>query len=60
MKRWFRWEAGWYMHEATGFAVCREADGLWHAYVERQAPPGDSRHRTMRLAMRAVERAVRR
>lgn len=56
---WTRQEAGWYTLGEPGpssVAVCRERDGYWHTYVRRDGPPGDSRHRTMRAAMRAAER----
>jgi hypothetical protein len=49
------WSGGWLNHPHT-FAVCKEADGHWHTYVKHEAPPGDSKHRTMRDAMRATER----
>ncbi len=58
MSEWARQDAGWYTL-GSDVAVCREADGYWHTYVERDAPLGDTKHRTLRAAMKRAERLAR-
>lgn len=57
---WTRVESGWYWWETASekAAVCRETDGLWHTYVDRDGPPGDSRHKSLALAKRKVARLL--
>ena len=49
---WVRDEAGYYSAQAGSkpIAICREADRRWHVYIERAAPPGDSKHDTLAQA----------
>lgn len=47
--RWLMREPGWYALGQLA-AICRERDGLWHVYVQREQPPGDSSHITLREA----------
>jgi hypothetical protein len=39
-------------------AICREKDGLWHVYVHKTRPPGDSTHPTLRAAKIHVSRMM--
>lgn len=39
-------------------AICREKDGLWHVYVHKTRPPGDSTHPTLRAAKTHVSRMM--
>lgn len=67
---WERQEAGWYLLKAPSphaadplplvrAAILRERDRKWHVYIDATKQPGDSQHTTLRQAMRATEKVLR-